>query len=53
MRPNFNNMELIPAIVQDYQTKEVLESCGIPANKRAEELNIDDYIRILERSHTL
>ena len=35
------------------QTKEVLESCGIPANKRAEELNIDDYIRILERSHTL
>ena len=35
------------------QTKEVLESCGIPANKRAEELNIDDYIRILERSHKL
>ena len=35
------------------QTKEVLESCGIPSNKRAEELNIDDYIRILERSHTL
>ena len=35
------------------QTKELLESCGIPANKRAEELNIDDYIRILERSHTL
>ena len=35
------------------QTKELLESCSIPANKRAEELNIDDYIRILERSHTL
>ena len=24
MRPDFNKMELIPAIVQDYQTKEVL-----------------------------
>ena len=24
MRPNFKKMELIPAIVQDYQTKEVL-----------------------------
>ena len=24
MRPDFNKMELIPAIVQDYQTKEVV-----------------------------
>ena len=24
MRPDFNKMELIPVIVQDYQTKEVL-----------------------------
>ena len=34
-------------------TKEILEASGIAPNKRAEELEIEDYIRILERSHTL
>ena len=53
---NYDDYEITKKVYNliDYnETKELLESCGIPVNKRAEELNIDDYIRILERGHTL
>ena len=43
MRPDFNKMELIPAIVQDYQTKEVLMLAYV---------NEEAYDKMLELKHT-
>ena len=44
MRPDFNKMELIPAIVQDYQTKEVLMLAYV---------NEDVYDKTLELKQTV
>ena len=41
MRPDFNKMELIPAIVQDYQTKEVLMLAYV--NEEAYDKMLDQY----------
>lgn len=43
MRPDFNKMELIPAIVQDYQTKEVLMLA----------INEEAYDQMLEMNQTV
>ena len=44
MRPDFNKMELIPAIVQDYQTKEVLMLAYV---------NEEAYDKMLELKQTV
>ena len=44
MRPDFNKMELIPAIVQDYQTKEVL---------MLDYVNEEAYDKMLELKQTV
>ena len=44
MRPDFNKMELIPAIVQDYQTKEVLMLAYV---------NEEAYDQMLEMNQTV
>ena len=44
MRPNFKKMELIPAIVQDYQTKEVLMLAYV---------NEEAYDKMLEINQTV
>ena len=44
MRPDFNKMELIPAIVQDYQTKEVLMLAYV---------NVEAYDKMLELKQTV
>ena len=44
MRPNFKKMELIPAIVQDYQTKEVLMLAYV---------NEEAYNKMLEINQTV
>ena len=44
MKPDFNKMELIPAIVQDYQTKEVLMLAYV---------NEESYNKMLELKQTV
>ena len=44
MRPNFKKLELIPAIVQDYQTKEVLMLAYV---------NEEAYDKMLEINQTV
>ena len=44
MRPDFNKMELIPVIVQDYQTKEVLMLAYV---------NEEAYDKMLELKQTV